>query len=218
MSARLLCAVIMAETASCRPAWFPVSPVESTFASRFRARDRGAHLEAYRLFAERVRSVVRRFFASPFEQEDAIQEIWLVVYKNASSYESAKGDLAGWIWTVASNRCREILRSQGRRLDPLLVADPDQALGGPLSPGTPVPELTLRDTRLRDGLVAYLATLPTSERAVFQMSCLEDRSLEDVARAMGLSVRQCKYLRMKLLAGAAQSPLLKVALEEMLER
>ena len=54
-------------------------------------------------------------------------------------------------------------------------------------------------------------------RAVGAGDLVEERPHEEVASALGISVRRCKYLRMKLLARAATDPELRAALGEMVE-
>ena len=55
------------------------------------------------------------------------------------------------------------------------------------------------------------------EAAVFRLSLLEERGHDDVAVALRISARRCKYLRMKLLARMAAHPQLQAALREVLE-
>jgi hypothetical protein len=52
---------------------------------------------------------------------------------------------------------------------------------------------------------------------VFRLSLVEERAHDEVARAAGITVRRCKYLRMKLLLRAAADPALRAALGEVTE-
>ena len=103
--------------------------VPSASVVRFASGDRDAFVEVYRAFAAPLRRWVARFFKSPFEQEEAVQEAWLTVHRMHKSYDVNKGELGPWLRTVAANRCREILRARGRRPDASVpLEDVDEAL------------------------------------------------------------------------------------------
>ncbi len=177
--------------------------------SRFRSGDRDAFLEVYRTFAADVRRWVDRYFSRPFEQEEAVQEIWLMVHRQAGTFDPARGPLRGWLRTLAVNRCRELLRAKGRRLP-----DGDELEEALESPGGG-PESAVRATRLREAVQQFAATLEPDEAKMLELGLLEGHSHEEVARALGVSVRRCKYLKKKILSRAAGDSRLRQALEEL---
>ncbi len=158
-----------------------------------------------------VRHLVARFFRAPFEREDAIQEVWLLVHRVAASFDADRGDLRPWLRTVAANRCKELLRARGRRPQPDAVLDDDD-LWAPETPETEV-----RQQRLRLAVDKFLATLSAEDALIFRLSIVEERTHDDVAASTGLSARRCKYLRMKLLARTLLAPELRQALQELLD-
>jgi hypothetical protein len=52
---------------------------------------------------------------------------------------------------------------------------------------------------------------------VFRLSLMEEHTHQDVARAIGISARRCKYLRMKLLLRLAGDATMRQALREVAE-
>jgi RNA polymerase sigma-70 factor (ECF subfamily) len=178
---------------------------------RFRLGGREAFVAIYEAHAGAVRALVARFFPRPFEQEEAVQEVWLHVHRVAGSFDAARGELLSWLRTVAANRCKELLRARGRRPDP----------GVEVQEGHVVerrdPESAARAARARDAVTRFAKGLAPDEAAVFRLSLVEERGHDEVARAAGISARRCKYLRMKLLLRAAADPALRAALGEVTE-
>lgn len=156
-----------------------------------------------------LRPLVARFFARPFEREEAIQEIWLQVHRMCQAYDPDRGPLMAWLRAVAVNRCREILRARSRRPDARQSVE-DEDL-----PALDNPEAEARAARVRAAVARFSAGLAREDAEVLRLSLVEERSHEEVAVALGISVRRCKYLRMKLLARAAGDPELKAVLGEM---
>ena len=175
---------------------------------RFRRGERQAFIAVYDAYAHEVRPVVSRFFSSVFEREEAVQEIWLQVHRMVHAYDPARGGFGAWLHAVAVNRCRELLRARGRRPDPREPVD-DQALAGAADP-----DAEARAARVAAAVARFGAGLQADEAAVLRLSLLEERPHDEVARAAGITVRRCKYLRMKLLVRAAADPALRAALGE----
>jgi RNA polymerase sigma-70 factor (ECF subfamily) len=179
--------------------------------ARFRQGDDAAFMIIHDRHAAEIRPLVARFFQSPFEREEASQEVWLQAYRMASAYDPARGPLLPWLRTLAANRCREILRAQRRRPQPAAeLTDADLVTGE-------TPETRARIDRLRAAVAVFVAALDEQEAAVFRLSLMEELGHDEVAVRLNISPRRCKYLKLKLLARAAAAVGLKEALEEMLE-
>ena len=193
--------------------------VDQEIEARFRQGDRQAFLSVYAAFAPTVRALVGRFFARPFEREEAAQEVWLLVHRMAATFDPSRGSLLPWLRVVAANRCKELLRAQGRRPDPRTELDEDGlATAAPATTATAGrPEETLGAARLREAVARFVAQLSAEEAEVFRLSLIEERTHEEVARAIGVSARRCKYLRMKLLVRLAGDATMRQALREVAE-
>jgi RNA polymerase sigma factor (sigma-70 family) len=175
---------------------------------RFRGGDRDAFVTVYDALAGEVRPLVSRFFTSAFEREEAVQEVWMHVHRMCHAFDPARGPLGGWVRALAVNRCREILRARGRRPDPRQSLDDDALVTAS------DPEAEARAGRLREALAQFSAGLAGEEAGVLRLSLVEERPHDEVARALGITPRRCKYLRMKLLARAATDRSLRLALAE----
>jgi RNA polymerase sigma factor (sigma-70 family) len=180
---------------------------------QFRAGERAAFLVVYEAFAPKVRMVAQRYFPTAFDQEEAIQEIWLMVHRQCAQFDLQKGDLGGWLWALASNRCKELWRSRVRRPDWNQPTQVEEDRSGFDTQSEP-PDVQVQNKRITEAMTAFCSQLGDKDAQVFRLSCLQDHSHEEVAEQTGLSARQCKYLRMKLLSQAALDPGLQRALQE----
>lgn len=176
--------------------------------ARFRLGEREAFLTVYEAHGAAVRALVGRYFASQFEREEAVQEVWLLVHRVAGSFDAERGELLPWLRTIAANRCKELLRARGRRPDARVE------LAGDEPDARPSPEEAIRDARVREAVTRFEAGLSAEEAKVFRLSLVEERPHDETARVVGVSVRRCKYLRMKLLLRVAADPALRAALAE----
>jgi RNA polymerase sigma factor (sigma-70 family) len=189
----------------------PRVPLQSVV--RFAAGDRDAFLEVYRAFSGPLRRWVAKFFKSPFEQEEAVQETWLTVHRMHRSYDVNKGELGPWLRTVTANRCRELLRARGRRPD---ASVPLEDVEGALWLDGPDPNEQLVRAKLREAVEKFAALLDPEEARVLRHGLVEEQSHEELAAVLGVNVRRSKYLKLKLLQRAAADEGLKALVDEVL--
>jgi RNA polymerase sigma-70 factor, ECF subfamily len=176
----------------------------------FRRRDPEAFREIYRRCAPLVRRWVAAFFARPFDQEEAAQEVWLMAHRAADTYQPERGDLAAWLRAVAGNRCKELLRARGRR-----VPEGEQGAED-LASATPSPESAARRSRLRNAVERFASSLDPQAAQVLRLGLGEGLPLEEVARRIGVNLRRSKYVKKKVLLRAAEDAGLREALDEIL--
>src|SRR5215831_8115809 len=89
--------------------------------------ERGWLTERFEANRSHLRAVAYRMLGSTSEADDAVQETWLRLCR---SDVSDVENLRGWLTTVTSRVCLNILRSrQLRREDPLGVHVPEPVVG-----------------------------------------------------------------------------------------
>jgi len=134
---------------------------------------------------DRLRAVAYRILGSASEAEDAVQETWLKLSRSGSRDEVR--NLGGWLTTVLSRVCLDMLRARrSRREEPLAAAAdaPDE--------GTPEDELALADS-VGPALLIVLDTLAPGERVAFVLHDMFNLPFEDIARILDrtpIAVRQ----------------------------
>jgi RNA polymerase sigma-70 factor, ECF subfamily len=90
------------------------------------------NLEAYR---RELRSHCTRVLGSTFEADDAVQETMVRAWRNFDRFEG-RAALRTWLYRIATNICRDMLRSSQRRARPLAAVPEDSGIDAPaLGPG-----------------------------------------------------------------------------------
>jgi RNA polymerase sigma-70 factor (ECF subfamily) len=133
----------------------------------------------------RLRAVAYRILGSASEAEDAIQETWLKLSRSGSQGEVE--NLGGWLTTVISRVCLDMLRARRSRREQSLAAAADAA-----GDGSPEEELALADS-VGPALLIVLDTLAPGERVAFVLHDMFHLPFEDIARILDrtpIAVRQ----------------------------
>jgi RNA polymerase sigma factor (sigma-70 family) len=138
-------------------------------------------LLAERFEADRTRlqAVAYRLLGSASEADDAVQEAWLRLSRSDTSEVE---NLSGWLTTVVSRVCLDMLRSRrSRREEPL-------ALDGDFIPDAADPE---REAVLAESvglaMLAVLQRLAPAERVAFVLHDVFGVSFEEIAGIVGRS-------------------------------
>ncbi|WLW49993.1 sigma-70 family RNA polymerase sigma factor [Streptomyces sp. YU58] len=147
------------------------------------------HDELARRFEERrgrLRAVAHRVLGSAEEAEDAVQETWLRLSRtDAGSIDN----LAGWLTTVVSRVCLDMLRSRAsRREEPYGPQVPERA-----GANAPEEEAVLGDS-VSLALLVVLERLGPAERVAFVLHDLFGVPFDQVAAVVDRSVPAAKKL------------------------
>jgi RNA polymerase sigma-70 factor (ECF subfamily) len=138
----------------------------------------------------RLRGVAYRMLGSLTEAEDAVQEAWL----RLNRIDTATVDnLGGWLTTVVSRVCLDMLRSRrSRREEPLgaQVAEPSVARG---EGADPEGEAVLADS-VGVALLVVLDTLTPTERLAFVLHDLFAMPFDEIGSIVGRSPAAAKQL------------------------
>jgi len=151
--------------------------------------DAGAlHGLADRFEADRphLRAVAQRILGSPHEAEDAVQETWVRLSRTDTS---DVGNLTGWLTTVVSRVCLDMLRSRAaRREDP---AD----LPETVAPEAADPEReALMADAIGPALLLVLDTLTPAERLAFVLHDMFAVPFPEIAEIVGCSPAAARQL------------------------
>lgn len=137
-----------------------------------------------------LRGVAYRMLGSLSEADDAVQECWLRLSRAGSE---GIENFRGWLTTVVSRICLDMLRSRKSRREEALDA-PD---GAPATPqaasANPESEALLADS-VGFAMLVVLDRLNPAERVAFVLHDLFDVSFADVARTMGRTEESTRQL------------------------
>ncbi|PSH67866.1 RNA polymerase subunit sigma-70 [Phyllobacterium brassicacearum] len=128
-----------------------------------------------------LQRVAYRMLGSSNEAEDAVQEAWLRLSRADTSEVE---NLSGWLTTVVSRVCLDMLRSRkSRREDPLDVQGPEPVASLDQSPEH---EKLLAD-EVGLALLVVLETLAPAERIAFVLHDMFDLPFDEIAPIVGRS-------------------------------
>jgi len=134
-------------------------------------------------YQQPVFSFLGRMGLSQTLAEDLAQDGFLKVWKNRLRYDSTKGRVFTWIFTItrnlAINELRRANRTKSELLDPSLVIDSD-----PKSD----PQIQLESAQARARLHTAINTLSDSDRVTIALALADALSTEECARLEDCSV------------------------------
>jgi RNA polymerase sigma-70 factor (ECF subfamily) len=138
----------------------------------------------------RLRGVAYRMLGSQAEADDAVQEVWL---RLSRSDADSIDNLGGWLTTVTSRVCLNLLRSRNvRREDPVDVHVPDPIVTRDDAP-TPEDEALLADS-VGLALLVVLDTLTPPERLAFVLHDLFAVPFDELAPILGRTPEAARQL------------------------
>ncbi len=94
----------------------PADDSDEVMLVRIATADREPLTCLFRRYASNVHSVGRRILRDRTEAEDLVQEVFLYIFKQSSTYDSSKGTARSWIFQIAYTQAflrRRQLRSHG---------------------------------------------------------------------------------------------------------
>src|SRR5512146_1665748 len=144
-----------------------------------------AELLAQRFEANRehLRSVAYRMLGSRPEADDAVQEAWLRASRGGAADVA---NLGGWLTTVVSRVCLDVLRSRAaRREDAFDEVEPEPAEGH-RAPASPEDDVVLADS-VGMAMLIVLQQLAPAERVAFVLHDMFDLSFDEIAPIVGRS-------------------------------
>jgi RNA polymerase sigma-70 factor, ECF subfamily len=149
--------------------------------------------------------------------EEIVQDVFVAVWRGASSFDARKGPVRPWLLQIAHYRIANELRRRSRR--PRMDADPEGAYAGILPDPAPGQAEEAWQAHRRQILSRALEELPAPQRQALGLAFFEDLSHGEVARVLDLPLGTAKsrirsgisQLRVKLAPLAAVLLLLLVA-------
>ena len=154
--------------------------------ARAKSGDQAAFAELVREHQAMVFSLARYFLHDRETAEEVAQDVFLGLYHNLASIESA-AHLKFWLRRVTGHRCIDYTRRN--RLKTVSVEDTPE----------PFSMFDLPDSMMRDTLRRIVATLPEKPRLVVQLRYQEDLDPMEIAQVLEMPLNTVKsHLRRSL--------------------
>lgn len=133
------------------------------------------HTDDFRVLVDRHQQAIFRFVSGLLgnreEAEDVTQEVFLAAFANLSGYDSSRALFSTWLFTMARNRCLNLLEK--RR--PISLDEPDSVRDAVSADPIVSQELSLQLDRA-------LAALPVDQRSAFVLAEIEKLPYVEIAR------------------------------------
>ena len=183
------------------------SPAQQDYEARLIQRVTAGEHEA---FYELIQPYEKRLFAAAFallrnqaDAEDCAQEAVLKAFKYIRQFRS-ESKFSTWLIQIAVNEARKRRKKQyGNLMEPI---DQDLGVEGTYSPREfadwrEIPSETLERQEVREKLAEALSNIGQIYREVFVLRDMEQVSIEDTAKALGISTASVKtrLLRARLM-------------------
>lgn len=150
-----------------------------------REQDKTAFAALFSHFAPRVKAYLRRLGCDGSQAEELAQEVMLLVWRRAETFDPAQATAATWIFTIARNRRIDAIRREQRPEidpdDPALVPDP-------IEPADRRVEIRQSNQRLR----AALKDLPPEQAELLRMAYFEDKPHSLISSEQGIPLGTVK--------------------------
>jgi RNA polymerase sigma-70 factor (ECF subfamily) len=153
--------------------------------------DSGAWAELVRTHHRRVYGLCYRFTGNPADAEDLTQDVFLKVYSNLASFDTARGSLQVWITTMTRNllvdnfRRTRNLRATGS-LDDGWESSEDLKPVDRLTAGGPSPLERAAQKELAKMVQDALAQVSVELREAVILRDLQDLDYKEIAQVLGI--------------------------------
>ena len=166
--------------------------------------DRAAFRTLYQQAAPKLTGVLTRMLRDRAEVDDALQDVFIRIWRRASQYDPARGTAMGWLITIARNVALDRLRARpAARGMTTLQADPDQPGDDPID-RLPGPAAHAEDRLEAEAqsrrIIACLGELDAQRAAAVQGAYLQGLSYDDLAARFDVPLNTMRtWLRRSLL-------------------
>ncbi|HTM57758.1 MAG TPA: sigma-70 family RNA polymerase sigma factor [Candidatus Udaeobacter sp.] len=145
---------------------------------RLEAGDAQALAELYDRYTPLLYPVARRILRSTADAEDALQDVWLQVWKRSATYDPRRGSVAAWLLTVTRSRALDRYRSLASRRNAESKVDPTESVP-PANPSA-----VAASAQVGERVRSALSTLQPQQRQVLEIAYFEGLSQSEIAERL----------------------------------
>jgi RNA polymerase sigma-70 factor, ECF subfamily len=155
--------------------------------ARIGAGDRAALQTVYRLTSAKLFGVCLRILGEPGEAEDALQEVFVTVWRKAGDFDPGRASPMTWLIAIARNRAIDRLRAtkRSRRMDPI-----DAAAG--VADAAALAGDALEKAQEQARLHHCLEDLDSHERTALRGAFFDGNTYEELAERMSVPLGTMK--------------------------
>lgn len=147
-------------------------------------------------YADRVFSTCLNLTRNQEDAEDVTQEVFTTIYLSLETFEG-NSKLSTWIYSVATNKCKEFLRKKTRKKRSGFHTELERE-DSHFVPMQIInfhhPGVMMEDQELSKVLFSAIDQLAENQSIAYTLHKIEGRSYQEVAEIMGISVSSVESL------------------------
>lgn len=175
--------------------------LDTDFLRRLRQGEAEAFGGLVRAFAPRVRRMAIHYFRSPFDQEEAVQEVFLLLHRQREAIDPLRAaELSAFVSTLARRRMFDLLRTKQKEAPSEELSDEAWA------DDSEEPLRRVQDAELVELLKRFEEKLKPAYRSYFRAVFVEGKEFDEARAALALSRLRSRYLKMVLLTALRRHP------------
>jgi len=163
--------------------------MESRWIAAAKGGDAWAFEQLMAAYEKKIYGLCVRMMGNPQDGEDCAQEAMIRIWQKLSSY---RGDSAfsTWVYRVTASLCTDALRKRQRQRQESLEVLAES--GFEARDNAPTPEEARETGETREMIAEALSAVPEQMRSVFLPWDVRGLSVEDTAKALGISTGTVK--------------------------
>lgn len=182
----------------------PGAPLDRETLERVRARDPEALGRFFDRYFDAVFGLVHRLLGDRMLAEDVTSDVFLKIHRSAHQLDATR-DPAPWLYTIATNACRDVWRSGAYRMARRSDDIHDEAgPGGRLAGSAPDPQHELLLAERERAVRGALAALPAPLRESIVLHDYQGLSHQEIAAIAGIEYAAARKRYSRALAALAR--------------
>ena len=161
----------------------------------FQAGDEAAFAQLVKRYEKELYNFLLRFLSQPSLAEDVFQETFLQVHISAATFETDRR-LRPWLYTIAANKARDLLRSRGRRPTVQVTAIDDETGSSQLWDNLLRDETTAEDiyekAQKKQLVRDVIAKLPEHLREILILAYFNQLAYKEIAEVLEIPLGTVK--------------------------
>lgn len=181
----------------------PADAIDAAIIHRVAQGDTAAFRQVYEAFSGPLFSLALRMLEQPEEAEDLTQEVFVKLWKDASSYDARRAVPLAWAITITRNKAIDRIRARGRRSRLLHAAESEFQNAPP--PETPGPAQQAETEETAATVQHAIRRLPDDLRQTVEMAYFQGLSQTEIARALNEPLTTVKSRARRAMASLRQA-------------
>jgi RNA polymerase sigma-70 factor (ECF subfamily) len=146
----------------------------------------------YVRYSTGVLALLCRMLGSSAEAEEQLQEVFLVLWREAARFDPERGSLRAWLYTMARRRALDLIRARQSRPQPGPEEDVSQSPTRSNEKTEETPERNASANQRAIAVSEAIAQLPPKQREVLDLAYFQGLSQYEIAAKLNVPIGTIK--------------------------